>query len=242
MIRPPFLVFITVLAATACATGPHLTELTPWSPPYGQECGVGAPHGDLAAVLDSAALTRRIEGLAPADGMLLMSLSVDSGRVERLRVIESSMPRAGTADLVGVVNEAMAPAPDTTVHGRLIIRVTDGAVDTLTLGAYQFCRPRLRNGDQLSEELQAAYERINLLGKTNIWMYVDSTGAVEKAEIHESSGKVPVDEAAVMVARMARFIPARLDRYPMPVWVALDFNVAESNPTLPRFYRSRRRP
>lgn len=56
-------------------------------------------------------------------------------------------------------------------------------------------------------------------------MFVDETGAVTATRVTESSGHADMDEAAVEVARQARFEPARRGDEAIGVWIVLPFRV-----------------
>ena len=222
---------LLVLVA-GCAGGPHLVELTSWTPPRGQRCWVSGPDGGLDVMLDPAALAERIAGLGLPDGTLLMSVAVDSGEVRRLRPIETSLGEASFR-LESAIAEAVTAPTDTVARGRLVVRVRDGAVDTLALSASQYCRPAAANVDEVEAELERTYERLRMTGSAKLRMYVDARGRVAEVEVARSSGYPALDEHLLIVARSVRFHPARIDRAPVGVWVAMDFTVESGGPANP---------
>ncbi|MEJ2503202.1 MAG: M56 family metallopeptidase [Gemmatimonadota bacterium] len=86
--------------------------------------------------------------------------------------------------------------------------------------------PRLQNATETSERLQAHYptelRAAGIGGTANVWFFIDAEGAVKKAVVNRGSGYPALDEAALEVARLMEFTPARNRDEPVPVWVALD--------------------
>ncbi|MBW3555010.1 MAG: M56 family metallopeptidase [Gemmatimonadetes bacterium] len=87
-------------------------------------------------------------------------------------------------------------------------------------------RPQLKNASEVSERLMAEYppmlREAGIGGTTNVWFFIGSDGRVARTKINQSSGHRALDEAALRVAEVMEFTPARLEAEPTPVWVALD--------------------
>lgn len=218
-----------VLMIAGCIGGPPLPEITPWSPPRPQTCQAQEPVGALHLLVDSTALARRAAALELADGTLLMSVSVDSGEVRRVRPIESSLTDDDSFRLEAAIAEAVTPPPEAVVRGRLVARVRDGALDSLALGAWQTCRPAPANADRVAEYLERAHAWFRVTGEARIKMFVDGSGRVTEVELARSSGVPALDEHFLLVARSVEFHPARIDRKPVGVWVAMTFRVEEGS-------------
>lgn len=85
--------------------------------------------------------------------------------------------------------------------------------------------PVLRDGDYLDGLLKAAVipviRELDLSPETwaRFWVLVGPEGRVRDAETHLGSGHGAFDAAAEAVARRLRYLPARRDGQPVPVWV-----------------------
>ena len=86
-------------------------------------------------------------------------------------------------------------------------------------------KPTLINRDVVSRALIAQYppdlRSVGVGGEVQIWVFVDENGDVQKANVRTSSGQQALDEAAVRVARVMKFTPARNKDVPVPVWISL---------------------
>lgn len=222
----------------ACAVGPRLTELSPWSPPAGQACRIAGPEGFLEMLVDSAALVAGIEGLDLHDGTLLLSVRVDSGEVEWVRQIDRLLPRSEARRITELVRDEVRAPADTVAWGRLVLRVAGSKVETLALEPSEVCEPALANPDEVADELEAAWRAIRLLGTTRLGLHVDATGRVTAIELERSSGRPAVDNAAAFAARIARFHPAIVDRHPVDTWVSLAFTLREDRATASKWVPS----
>jgi TonB family protein len=82
--------------------------------------------------------------------------------------------------------------------------------------------PRIVNEPAVAAALRREFQRTGeLSGAVNLWFYIDETGRVVKTMVDRSSGSTAVDEAALRVATVFRFAPARnRDRF-VPVWISL---------------------
>ena len=58
-------------------------------------------------------------------------------------------------------------------------------------------------------------------GTVLTWVLVDETGAIADAQVKTSSGNPELDKAALAVARVMQFTPARNRDQVVPVWIAL---------------------
>ena len=57
-------------------------------------------------------------------------------------------------------------------------------------------------------------------GTANVYVLVDEDGSVRRVQIAQSSGHQALDDAALAVAHIFRFTPARESEQAVPVWIA----------------------
>ncbi len=105
----------------------------------------------------------------------------------------------------------------------------DKSAEALASAAPQFTPytepPELSNPDQVRRQLSRDYpmylQDSGIGGRVILWFLVDETGKVRKWLLKESSGHKALDQAALKVAHLMRFRPAKnYDRH-VAVWVAL---------------------
>ncbi len=84
-------------------------------------------------------------------------------------------------------------------------------------------RPEIRNRNEIVAALMQEYPpplRIaGIGGRVVVWFYIIETGQVLDARISRSSGNAELDQAALRVAAIIRFTPARDGNGPVPVWI-----------------------
>jgi TonB family protein len=86
-------------------------------------------------------------------------------------------------------------------------------------------RPELLDVEAVSEALEAAYPPLlreaGIGGSPVVWFFIDAGGVVRETRINRSSGHPALDEAALKVASVMGFTPARNGDDPVEVWVSL---------------------
>jgi len=86
-------------------------------------------------------------------------------------------------------------------------------------------RPDLLNRREVQQALMTLYPPIlrdaGVGGSVVVWFLVSEEGTVLDRRISESSGHMPLDEAALEVADVFRFTPATNRGEPVPVWIKL---------------------
>ncbi|MEJ2216506.1 MAG: M56 family metallopeptidase [Gemmatimonadota bacterium] len=86
-------------------------------------------------------------------------------------------------------------------------------------------RPVLANKEETMKALEAYYPPLlrdaGIGGTTKVWVYIDGTGNVVKTQINKGSGHEALDQAALRVAGMMKFTPARNKGENVPVWVSI---------------------
>ena len=231
-----FLPLLPVLALAGCAaattTGSTVAaarplEDTPWVANERQPCAtIEAEVPSFGALFDSARVVRGLRTLR-FEGTVLLSMATDStGAVRHLRVIESALADEVAGPVYDTIAQAFAGgAEHRSVLGRLRVESRAGGDPSFRTGLSQECEPVLLNGGAVARYLQQAIAQTSERGRVILWAKVTEEGRVAEARVQESSGKEYLDAVSVGIATRMEFLPARLDRLPVPVWVALPFNM-----------------
>ena len=86
-------------------------------------------------------------------------------------------------------------------------------------------RPRPFNISEVQAALESEYPRelrdAGIGGTANVWVFIDTEGVVQSRQIRESSGYPELDQAALNVAKVIRFTPAKNMGRTVPVWIVL---------------------
>ena len=80
-------------------------------------------------------------------------------------------------------------------------------------------KPMLQNRAEVTSELRKRYPGVD--GRVNVWVDLDVEGAVLSVRIARTSGNERLDDAALHVARVMRFSPARNGETPVAVTIQL---------------------
>jgi TonB family protein len=84
-------------------------------------------------------------------------------------------------------------------------------------------RPRILNVDEIQGEMARAYPSLlrdaGVGGTVQVDFFIDTDGRVKNAVVNRSSGQAQLDRAALRVAGVYRFLPARNRDEIVPVWV-----------------------
>jgi protein TonB len=85
--------------------------------------------------------------------------------------------------------------------------------------------PILRNRDEFARELMRNYPAIlreaGIGGEVLVWLLIDVSGNVLRANLTQSSGHATLDQAALKVALTMKFTPAKNRDQTVQVWVSL---------------------
>jgi TonB family protein len=96
-------------------------------------------------------------------------------------------------------------------------------------------RPELRNVGEVQEALRSAYPPVlrdaGVRGTPTVWFFIDDEGVVRRTQLSRPSGYPALDEAALRVAPVMRFSPARNRGEPVSVWVEIP--IAFGEPPVP---------
>jgi TonB family protein len=86
-------------------------------------------------------------------------------------------------------------------------------------------RPVLRNVEAVTRALQDRYPPLlrdaGIGGTTHVWFFITRDGSVGRTQMSRSSGYAALDSAALSVARLMEFTPARDRDEVVPVWVEI---------------------
>ena len=85
--------------------------------------------------------------------------------------------------------------------------------------------PELRNRAEVLAALESEYPPLlkdaGIGGTAMVWFYVEETGRVTRIQIDESSGHKALDDAALKVAAIVEFTPARDGAKAVPAWISV---------------------
>lgn len=221
-----------LVLAMACET-PGPTEVT--ADPERRPVELDDVRGILAAREGTEACepTFYLNGAEFPDGRAgLDRLKADE--IERIEVIKgAAAEEAGVCGAILIVGKDLTREERTAVEAlaaRFRTAVRSGKTRAELSSAPTFTpmtqRPQLKNASEVSRRLMAEYPPLlreaGIGGTTNVWFFIEADGRVGRTQINESSGQQALDEAALRVAEVMEFTPARLEEEPTPVWVALD--------------------
>jgi TonB family protein len=86
-------------------------------------------------------------------------------------------------------------------------------------------RPELQNMVAVRDALIASYPPLlrdaGIGGTVLVWFFIDDEGVVRRTSLSRTSGYAALDEAALAVASIMRFSPARNRDQRVPVWVEI---------------------
>jgi TonB family protein len=94
-------------------------------------------------------------------------------------------------------------------------------------------RPTLTNANDVSQALMREYPAMlrdaGIGGAPVMWIYIDENGLVADTRVHETSGYEALDQAAMNVARVMTFTPARNGDDVVATWVQIPIRFAVVN-------------
>ncbi len=86
-------------------------------------------------------------------------------------------------------------------------------------------RPGITNGNEVQRVLRRVYPArlrdAGIGGRVGVWVYISETGQVLHSRVLQSSGRAPLDAAALRVADAFQFTPAMNGDEPVPVWIQM---------------------
>jgi protein TonB len=94
-------------------------------------------------------------------------------------------------------------------------------------------RPSLTNAADVSSALMREYPAVlrdaGIGGAPVVWIHITTNGDVDDARIHQSSGFEALDQAAIDVARVMVFTPARNGDEIVATWVQIPIRFQVAN-------------
>jgi TonB family protein len=116
---------------------------------------------------------------------------------------------AATGQLQGQLETRRSPALDS---------ISDGPVSTPYTVA-----PEIENVEEVIEAMKRVYPPVlrdaGIGGRISVWFLIDELGQVVDARIAQPSGRRELDAAALEVALVFSFTPARMYDEVVPVWI-----------------------
>ena len=94
--------------------------------------------------------------------------------------------------------------------------------------------PQVRNASRVQQTALSEYpiglRDTGIGGKVEMWFYVNERGEVERFQIGQGSGNRDLDAAALRVARVFQFTPARRGNQPVATWHSFGITFGGSDP------------
>ena len=94
-------------------------------------------------------------------------------------------------------------------------------------------RPEIRNRSEVQAALVREYPALlrdaGIGGRVLVWFFISEDGVVLDTRVSESSGHLPLDEAALQVADVFRFSPALNREQIVQVWIQLPITFQVQN-------------
>ena len=173
-----------------------------------------------AEFVDPGELSAAAAGL-PA-GRSIFSIGIDStGALSRLHLVESTLPREHSARLLDALRSSLSPGvlPERWA-ARLQVETAAAGPPEVAVGAYEECPPVLENPQRLAASL-ASLPRYQGRADVTMEAYVNTEGRVEDVRARNSSFGFAGERELLRIAQQLRFLPARVDREPVAIWVKL---------------------
>ncbi len=160
---------------------------------------------------------------------------LDPAKVKRIQVLPraSAVIDAGGSIRLdpgcGVVLVTTTLEPVTTTEVAALAEGQDPSRDVDPTEGPQFtpftARPELENPQHVMQALQENYPPLlrdaGIGGTVHVWVYIDETGTVRRAQINTGSEYPALNQAALRVAGTLEFSPALNGEEAVPVWVSI---------------------
>lgn len=185
----------------------------------------------ITVLLPSQAATERLAAdqklRAAASDTGLVSVAYDStGALGEIRYFRRQMVTEEDARAVARHLRDYFPAlgaPRVNGWGLLVRDPFPRLVDYQPRGE---CMPAIANRGELARLLLRAADDRAVRGRSAVVrVHVGRDGSVMDARVHGSSGSVAADQALLGIARRARFAPATLDGFLVPVWSSFPLSI-----------------
>jgi protein TonB len=107
------------------------------------------------------------------------------------------------------------------------VDVFDAEADLLAAPVFtpMTVRPEISNRSEVQQALMRLYPPVlrdaGIGGQVVVWFFISEEGQVLNRRVSQTSGHTELDEAALQVADVFRFTPARNRDARVPVWIRL---------------------
>lgn len=247
--RPALWVACAALAACATAGGtrpaPSALLGAGWTPAPGQPCAEIAEKDSLPGVdrvADSLSLAAALAPrLAEPASYAVFATAWDTlGAPDTAVYVTGTLAADAQDAAAGEVLSRLkaqlplvrlAPPPEggdsvaTRTGWTLLLRADGGGGVRLRSGWQEECAPVLDGGEQVRVAMRRIFRTVGgavhsmAPGAVPVRITVDTAGAVTSAEMLDAGWSPQMDTAIVSAVRGFRFIPARINRHPVPVWM-----------------------
>ena len=197
---------------------------TPAQPRENAEAALLNASAAAPPVLSAAEPSPRSAEAAPEATRQSSEKSSSDQRTEDLDT-QLQVPNVALPSLAvgGSVGQLVSPA-DFSSAG-VMPKLPEERVSNTPTFAPRTVEPHLKNRAVVQRALVENYPPMlrerGVSGTVSLWVLVDSTGKVQRSEIHQSSGNVVLDRAAARVVDVMQFTPAmNRDRH-VSVWIQL---------------------
>jgi TonB family protein len=160
-------------------------------------------------------------------------------RIRRITARRSPLARRRAAVLGALALAPLAVAfaardPQTAPSTTELLAALGPAPIQAPTGVAYTQEPRLTNPEEVARALQRAYPPLlrdaGIGGTVVLWLFVNEEGRVAKVQVNRSSGYAALDEAAVDLAPVMTFAPARDGARIVQAWASLSLEFVPARP------------
>jgi protein TonB len=94
-------------------------------------------------------------------------------------------------------------------------------------------RPEIKNRRRAVQIVEQSYPKLlkdaGIGGTVQVWVFIDTKGVVQNAQVQKGSGNKTLDEAALGACKQFEFTPALNRDQRVPVWVAIPITFSVRN-------------
>jgi len=134
-------------------------------------------------------------------------------------ILTTSLVLLSRSDDVPAPNPVVAPPATDNLAPQIPPALKEPVFTPMTI------RPEITNRAEVQQALMRLYPPLlrdaGVGGRVFVWFFISEDGTVLDRRISQSSGHMPLDEAALEVADVFRFSPALNREQVVPVWIQL---------------------
>lgn len=185
----------------------------------------------LAQVADSSALAAALAAAGGEEPVSLLRVEYEkNGRPREVEAYRRSGPVDGAVDVARRLLPLFRARPGRKEPFLFWIARVEGPTAGIRFARFrQECMPALENREETARRLQEVYQQARARkrdpapsrAEARVRMRVDARGEPTEVRLQERTGNVELDVAAVRIARQMRFLPARVDAYPVSAWITM---------------------